>query len=67
MSNCDTLRTMSISELEIEMEEIETDYKKKFLSTADYRECRDSVIKVLKEKRQEQNCMEAFKRAMIGI
>ncbi len=67
MSSCDTLRRMSISELEIEMEDIESDYQKKFLSTADYRECRDAVIEVLKEKRQEQDRTDAFKRAMIGI
>lgn len=67
MNACDQLRKMTIAELNNELQEIEDDYKKKFLSTKDFEECRDLVLKVLEEKRQEKSTMDAYKRAMVGI
>jgi len=67
MSACDSLRKLSVIDLEAELEEIEDDYRKKILSTKDYFECRDMVLKVLKEKRQELDVLDAYKRAMTGI
>lgn len=66
-NNYEELRAMSIEMLECELEELEWDYKRKFLSTNDYNECTERVTIVLKEKRQEQNRTDAFKRAMVGI
>lgn len=67
MDACDSLRKLSLAELEAELEEIEEDYKRKILSTKDFYECREMVLKVLEEKRLEQNVTDAYKRAMAGI
>ena len=67
MDACDNLRTQTIDELEDELLELDQDYRKKILSTKDYYECRDMVLKVLKEKRQTQDTVDAYKRSMMGI
>ena len=71
MTDCttdyDALRTMSIVELEEELEELEIDYRRKFLSTKEYMYCVEKVTTVLAEKRQEQDRTDAFKRAMVGM
>ncbi len=61
------LQTLTILELESQLEDVEHFYTKKGLVTSDYEMCVKEILIVLQEKRQEQECMDAFNRAMIGI
>lgn len=67
MSVGDHLWKMSIEELEFELKELDIFYRKKHISTKDFDECVHTITIVLKEKRQTQNTMDAYRRAMTGI
>lgn len=67
MSACDSLRKMSVGELVKELDELESDWQQKILTTDDYYECVRLVKKVLAEKIHEQHVADAYKRAMVGI
>ena len=67
MSACDSLRELTIVELEAELEELELDFRRKILTQKDYYECVRLVVKVLREKRQELDATDEYKRAMSGI
>jgi enhancing lycopene biosynthesis protein 2 len=58
------LRRLSVEELETELDDIETDYRKKVLSTNGYNTALELTTIVLLEKRQERDTMDAYDRAM---
>lgn len=68
MSTRDTLlcvlRKMTINELLDELDNIEVDYRRKLLTTVTYNVSVELTLIVLEEKRQEQDTMDAYKRAM---
>lgn len=58
------LRGMTLCELIQELENIEKDYQRKLLTTTTYNVSVELTLRVLEEKRQEQDITDAYKRAM---
>ena len=58
------LRKMTLDELIVELKNIEKDYQRKLLTTITYNLSIELTLRVLEEKRQEQDIMDAYNRAM---